>query len=162
MDLVKFEEVANDYNVARAAFAPARNALIAFVWGFIEKTAVLTDTFDYKFRNESNPKLSKYMGLKNVKLYFVSSISDNDFYVDVDARKVYIEAYAEMGTLDYCENFTFEEISNAEKTLTDAYAAWVKKANAVEAKSASKAEADAAKKALAAYNKFKEKGYYAS
>lgn len=159
MDLVKFEEVANDYNVARAAFDPARNALIALVWDFIEKTTALTGTFDYKFRNENIPELSKYMGLTSVKLYFFSSINDSDFYVDVEARKVYIEAYAD---LDYCENFTFEELANAEKTLTDAYAAWVKKASKAEAKEASKAEALAAKKALAAYNKFKEKGYYAS
>lgn len=162
MDLVNFEKVANEYNVAREAFDPARNALTALVWDFIEKTTALINTFDYKFRNESIPEISKYMGLKDVKLYFVSSISDNDFYIDVDAHKVYIEVYAEMGTLDYCENFTFEELANTEKTLADAYAAWVKKATKAEAKEASKAEALAAKKALAAYNKFKEKGYYAS
>lgn len=166
MNLEKFTKRAEEYIKARATYIPYRDSLENEVWNFIKGVSDLIKPFGMDFRNyiySNDESIYKFLGLSNVKDYFTSRISETEFSVDIDKKILYIDVYVEMGSLDYSESFTFEEIANYEEILNEAFAKWNKKLEVDKVKKKKIAvakEAKDAEAALVAYMKFKDKGYY--
>lgn len=166
MDLEKFTKKAEEYITARATYIPYRDSLELEVWNFIKGVSDLIKPLGMDFRNyihSNDESVNKFIGLTSVREYFRTSISETDFSLDIDSKNLYIDVYEEMGSLDYSESFTFEEMANYEEIINKAIVNWNKKLEADKAKKkeiAENKEAKDAEAALVAYMKFKDKGYY--